>query len=410
MELSRSGRKARWITAGHVAIALGARHAGMVVVPALFVVAAVRGAEPGPAPIVDPPWLRTELEATCREKRIPAIAVAVVIDGKVVAATAVGHRKVGAPVRVERDDAFQVCSVAKSMTATLLGRLVDEQKLRWDLTLAEMFPGLVREMRPVYQKVTVAELLSHTDGLPYEPTTPESVTDARAGNPTGRRFEYVRAALRDKPEALPGTKFIYGGGPILVASYVERIQQHPYEAMMHRQVFGPLGMTTAGFGCTATPGQVDGPWEHSLDSGAIHPVAPTPAMKHQARSPVGRNVHCSVIDLARFTAIHLRGARGRGHFLRPETYLKLYEPQPPTDNAGLGFFRNQQKGIEGDILTHNGGNGTSCSVFMIAPDENVTACVLMNLGSPEACKTRDEWCKRLLHLAKRGEFGPVPKE
>jgi hypothetical protein len=116
--------------------------------------------------------------------------------------------------------------------------------------------------------------------LPYEPTTPESVTDARAGNPTGRRFEYVRAALRD---------------------------------------------------------------------------------------------NCSVIDLARFTAIHLRGARGRGHFLRPETYLKLYEPQPPTNNAGFGFFRNQQKGIEGDILTHNGGNGTSCSVFMIAPDENVAA-------------------------------------
>jgi hypothetical protein len=66
--------------------------------------------------------------------------------------------------------------------------------------------------------------------------------------------------------------------------------------------------------------------------------------------------------------------------------------------------------IDGDILTHNGGNGTSCSVFMIAPDENVAACVLMNLGTPEACKTRDPWCRRLLHLAKRGEFGPVPKE
>jgi hypothetical protein len=33
----------------------------------------------------------------------------------------------------------------------------------------------------------------------------------------------------------------------------------------------------------------------------------------------------------------------------------------------------------------------------------------MNLGSPEACKTRDEWCKKFLQLAKRGEFGPVPK-
>jgi hypothetical protein len=46
----------------------------------------------------------------------------------------------------------------------------------------------------------------------------------------------------------------------------------------------------------------------------------------------------------------------------------------------------------------------------IAPDEKVAACVLMNLGSPDACKTRGEWSKRLLQLAKRGEFSPVPKE
>jgi CubicO group peptidase (beta-lactamase class C family) len=399
-----------------LAYILGEREAcraGVLLVLALVLIpSVVCGEDAALARIADPPWLRAELEATRREHRIPAIAVAVVIDGKIVAASAVGHRKVGAPERVERTDAFQVYSVAKSMTATLLAKLVDQEKLRWDLTVAEMFPGLVGEMRPVYQKVTVAQLLSHTDGRPYEPTTPESVTDARAGNPMGRRFEYVRAALRDKPVAPPGTKFIYGGGPILVVNSIERREHRPYEAMMHQQIFGPLGMTTAGFGCTATPGQVDGPWEHDVHNGRVEPVAPTLAMKHQARSPVGRNVRCSVIDLARFAAIHLRGARGRGRFLRAETYQKLYEPQPPTDDACLGFFRNAQKGsgLEGYILTHNGGNGTSCSVFMIAPDENVAACVLMNLGSQDACKTRDHWCKNLLLMAKQGKFGPVPTE
>jgi hypothetical protein len=76
----------------------------------------------------------------------------------------------------------------------------------------------------------------------------------------------------------------------------------------------------------------------------------------------------------------------------------------PTKDTGLGFFRNKAKGIKGDILTHNGGNGTSCSVYMIAPEENLTACVLMNRGDDTACKARDELCHWLLEMAKEGKF------
>jgi CubicO group peptidase (beta-lactamase class C family) len=97
------------------------------------------------------------------------------------------------------------------MTATLVGILVEEGVLRWDTTVDEMFPGLRPTTRPAYRDVTVVQLLSHTSGMPYEPKTPESVTDGRARTVVGRRHEYVRAALEDPPEAPPGTKFIYGG-------------------------------------------------------------------------------------------------------------------------------------------------------------------------------------------------------
>jgi CubicO group peptidase (beta-lactamase class C family) len=355
--------------------------------------------------VADPPWLHKLLEETAAKHHVPAVAAAVVVDGRVVAASSAGHRKLGAEPRVHRDDPFQICSVTKSMTATLVGKFVDRGKLRWDATVAELFPELERTTRPAYRKVTVVELLAHVSGMPYEPHTPESVTDKRGGGSVlRRRYEYVRAALEDPPEAPPGTKFIYGGGPILVACALERGAGVPYEELMHRQLFGPLGMTTAGFGCTASTGKIDGPWEHAFDKGHLRPVRPEEAMKHQARSPVGRNVHCSAADLARFAALHLEGARGRGQFLRPETFQKLYTPVPPTKDTGLGFFRNHAKGLKGDILTHNGGNGTSCSVYMIAPEENLAACVLMNRGDDTACKARDELCHRLLELAKDGKF------
>ncbi|MHC5543237.1 hypothetical protein ACYOEI_33870, partial [Singulisphaera rosea] len=151
------------------------------------------------------------------------------------------------------------------------------------------------------------------------------------------------------------------------------------------------------------------PWEHGVKFGALHPVAPSLVMQRQARSPLGKNVDCSVIDLARFVAMHLEGTRGVSRFLRPETFEKLYEPQRPTKNTGLGFFRIslEKDGIRGDVPTHNGGNGVSCSVFMISPVENVAACVLMNRGDPVACRVCDEWCRKLLVMAKAGKFNAI---
>ncbi len=165
-------------------------------------------------------------------------------------------------------------------------------------------------------------------------------------------------------------------------------------------------MTSAGFGCCVTPGKINGTWEHGVKYSEIHPVNPSLELQHQARSPVGKNVHCSVIDLARFVAVHLEGTRGKSRFLTPETFAMLYEPRPPTRNTGLGFFRISlaKDGIRGDVLTHNGGNGVSCSVFMIAPLENVAACVLLNRGDPVACRVRDDWCAKLLVMAKERKF------
>jgi len=37
-----------------------------------------------------------------------------------------------------------------------------------------------------------------------------------------KRYEYVKATVMDQPEAMPGTKEIYCGGSIIVASFLER--------------------------------------------------------------------------------------------------------------------------------------------------------------------------------------------
>jgi CubicO group peptidase (beta-lactamase class C family) len=336
--------------------------------------------------IPDPAWLRHRLETIRAQHHLPSLAAALVVDGKVVAASAVGVRRWGSPEKATRDDAYHLGSVAKPITATMIARLVEQKKIRWDTTVGEMFPELVKTMNPAYRRVTVVQLLSHSSGMPYQPSTPESLTDGRGKTVQDKRYEYVKAALADPPEAPPGTKVIYGGGPVIVASALERSMKTSYEELMRELVFQPLGMTTAGFGAQATPGQfdaIDGPWDHELKGATPVPIEPSWAWALEARAPVGRNVHCSVIDLSSFCAVHLVP----GRFLSPASIAVLHSPVSPVDYAP-GWALGNVEWARGRILWHGGSAGRNHALVHVVPEEGLATCVLTNIegeGVHAAC-------------------------
>ncbi|MHC4473500.1 MAG: serine hydrolase, partial [Planctomycetota bacterium] len=104
-----------------------------------------------------------------REKHdLPALAGAVVTSKGLVAVGATGVRRRGTEVKATAEDLWHIGSCTKSMTATLVGRLVEQGKLRWATTLAEALPGLEERMRAEYRKVTLADLLSHRAGAPRD--------------------------------------------------------------------------------------------------------------------------------------------------------------------------------------------------------------------------------------------------
>lgn len=98
---------------------------------------------------------------------IPGMAAAVVRDGGVVAVGVSGVREAGEADPIRPDDRFHIGSCTKAMTATMIARLVEAGRLRWDVALAESFPHttITPELRPV----TLRQLLSHQAGIqPYK--------------------------------------------------------------------------------------------------------------------------------------------------------------------------------------------------------------------------------------------------
>jgi CubicO group peptidase (beta-lactamase class C family) len=76
-----------------------------------------------------------------------------------------GTRRAGQDIPVGLEDRFHLGSDTKAFTSLLAGQFVEEGKLRWDSTLAEIFPELRDKMDAEFAKITLEELLSHSSGL-----------------------------------------------------------------------------------------------------------------------------------------------------------------------------------------------------------------------------------------------------
>src|SRR5205814_235530 len=110
--------------------------------------------------------LATLLEPIRKKYKLPALAAAVVSSKGLSEMAAVGVRKTGTKVAVTTDDQFHIGSDTKAMTAFLMARLVETQRLSWDDTLEKLFPDLAETVAAPMRKVTLLQLMTHHAGLP----------------------------------------------------------------------------------------------------------------------------------------------------------------------------------------------------------------------------------------------------
>src|SRR5204863_2339905 len=225
----------------------------------------VRGREPK-VPAIEYSDPVSQMLENIREKHhFPALAAAMVVDGKIVLTKAVGFRKNGGTKKVMVDDEFHVGSVTKSMTATVAAMLVEQGTISWTTTIREAFPELKSEIHPDYLSVTLEQLLSHRGGAPGDaPGDLWRKAWAANGAAAEQRLAFIKGILARKPEAKPGTKHIYSNqGYTIAGVMLEKATGKTWEDLLRSMLFEPLGMTTAGFGAPATVEKVDQPWGHA---------------------------------------------------------------------------------------------------------------------------------------------------
>ncbi|HTV63719.1 MAG TPA: serine hydrolase domain-containing protein [Verrucomicrobiae bacterium] len=353
-------------------------------------------AAPAFCPAVGDQAVTQALKPIRQKYNVPAMAAAIVTSDGIKFIGAVGVRKRGTEIPVQLNDLWHLGSDGKAMTSTLIARLVERGQLRWDSTLADVFPDLAPQMNPEFQKVTLLELLSHQAGLPQN----VNLADYLGDNGPELRLRVVRDELAKKPNSAPGTKFAYSNvGYMIAGAVVEKITGQSWENAISNEVFKPLQMNSAGFGGTGTPGQIDQPWPHFADG----TPAPNngPGMDNPpVMGPAGR-IHCSIQDWAKFIQDQLRGARGEsGTLLKPQSYQVLQTP-PFGGDYGLGWIVTQRSWAGGKALSHAGDNTMNCADVWIAPQKDFAILVCVNQSGDTAFKAADAAVGAMIDLLKQ---------
>ncbi len=323
---------------------------------------------------------------------IPAMAAALVTSDGIQFVGAVGVRKRDTQIPVTLNDQWHLGSNGKAITSTLLARLIEQGRLKWDATLVEIFPELAPQMHADFRSVTLLQLLSHRAGLPPN----LDLSHYRGEDVLALRLRAVREELSKKPRHPPGSVFEYSNlGYIVAGAIAERVTRQSWEQAIRSELFEPLQMTAAGFGGTGNPGEIDQPWPHTADG---KPTSKNGAAMDNplVMGPAGR-VHCPIQCWAKFIQDQLRGARGQPALLKLQSYQKLHTPPFGGDYAlGWGTVRRDWGG--GKVLHHAGDNTMNYANVWMAPQKNFAILVCVNQSGDTAFQASDEAVAALVKL------------
>lgn len=313
-----------------------------------------------------------------QEKNLVGLAAMVTVDGQLDAAAAHGERKKYSGTSVELGDRWHLGGITKSITATMIARLIEAGQMKWTDTVGEAFPEA--SLHEDWKSVTLRQLLTDTAGAPA--SFPLEIWDQRpAPGPerTEARREEVLKMLAEKPVYPPGEKYEYSNvGYTMAAAMAEKATGVAWEDLVKREVFEPLGLADAGFGPPKSgDATLEQPRGHlALANGKV------PMSDETDNSPImgpSGTVHLTLQNLCAFAEEHMLGQLGEGTLLSDETYQNLHRLE--LNFYACGWLKKEPSAeIPYTTYWHNGSNKMWYALVVFIPEKKMVVAVAANDG------------------------------
>jgi beta-lactamase class C len=194
--------------------------------------------EPASRSRIDYARLDARLRQLAERPNMVGMAVGIVENGRITFLNGYGETIEGSGEKVTPDTVFRWASVSKGVAATMVAKLEEQGKLSFHQPVASVAPSLRLPGRNE-QKATVGDVLSHRLGL-YRNAFDNKLEE-------GQDVTFLRGTLSSLNSICqPGTCWSYQNVAYDAASeMVGRVSGLPYQEAVERELFAPLGMTSA---------------------------------------------------------------------------------------------------------------------------------------------------------------------
>ncbi|MEU4363826.1 serine hydrolase [Promicromonospora sp. NPDC023987] len=297
-------------------------------------------------------------------------------DDLVQAATGVLNLATGQPAGV--DSIFQIGSISKVWTATVVMILVDEGAFTLDTPVAMILPDFALSNPEVTARVTVRHLLTHTSGIDGD-----IFTDTGRGDDA---IEKYVALLADAPQNHPlGVTWSYcNSGFSVLGRIIEQVTGKTWDTAMREKLFGPLGLPRT----VTLPEEalLHGAAVGHVELGGAQHVAPVWGLP-RPMGPAGL-ITAPVADVLAFARLHLTGGvaadgtrllSAQSTVDMAELHADLPDKYSLGDSWGLGWIRF---GWDGRRLIGHDGNTIGQAAFLrMLPEEGLAVTLLTNGGN-----------------------------
>lgn len=347
---------------------------------ALFIPSFLHAAEFDPKPIDD--LAGKALKAF----EAPGLAIVIVKDDKVIYMQGHGVREVGTDLKVTPDTLFAIASCSKAFTATAVGLMVEDGKMKWDDPVSKHLPGFKMNDVLADHEITLRDSLCHRHGLARHDVL-------------WLKTNYTRDEILNRIAFLPRSTsfrstFEYNNLLFLAAGQAAgKANGSSFEEIVQKRIFDPLGMKTACFSTTVALKNADHAKPHRRDDNRKVEAFPWDNIDNVG--PAG-SINASVRDLSQWVRMQLGGGYvDEKRIVPPSILQEMHTPQkevrlegrwpitfPPdvTNLAsyGLGWFITDYRGRL--CVSHGGTLEGFRAQTLLFPKEKFGVVVLANLG------------------------------
>ncbi|MCI3238755.1 serine hydrolase domain-containing protein [Streptomyces spinosisporus] len=383
------------------------------------------------------------LDETCaryvEEGRLPGFLVALARGGRVAHVTTHGLRDVAAGLPVEADTLWRIYSMTKPVTSVAALMLVEEGRLALDDPLDRYLPAFANprvyesgegadvHTRPADGPIRIRHLLTHTSGLTFAfyHSHPVDALYRAAGLessvvPGTDLAETVDVYAAQPLQFEPGTQWNYSVSTNVLGRVIEVVSGQSLDVFLAERIFGPLGMTDAGFCVTDEQAPRLAELYGESDDGGIKPVPGLPLRGGRPRLLSGSGgMVASAHDFHRLMELlRRRGELDGVRLLAPETVdlmtrnhlpggadLRAFGSRPAHDepnNDGVGFGLGVSVVIDPERTVSPtspgtyGWSGAATTTFWVDPARDLTVQFMTQVRPKSSLRVIPE-LRRLVH-------------